>query len=118
MTERQSHGKIFENSVKKHLNIDISKSWDIPPYPSCYNNEGISIKCIKKGGVVALGDAKTQYRIQSNFYIIISFYEKDQDFKKIVWVKEIYVTKQSWRDLWGDIKEQDILKIENLIKDE
>jgi len=118
MTARQNHGNIFETYIKKHLNIDISHSWDIPPYPNCYNNEGISIKCLKKGGVIALGDAKTQYRIKNNFYFIIGFYEEFKNKnKKIIWLKEIYVSKQKWRELWGDITEQDIIILENLIID-
>jgi len=117
MTARQSHGFQFEAYMKNHLGIDKGKSFDIPPYPNCYNNEGISIKCIGEGGSISLGSAKIQYRIQDDFYFIVSFYNKSKNKIEIIWLKEIYVTKEEWRELWGDIEEQDILKLEGLITD-
>lgn len=82
-TERQAHGFIFEEYVEKHYGVNREGKTYTDKWDGELNGKPVSIKHIKKGNAVDLGDIFRQASINEDFYMIIDFYSESDD--------EIYV---------------------------
>ncbi|MEW6009641.1 MAG: hypothetical protein AB1629_08430 [Candidatus Omnitrophota bacterium] len=117
--ERQQHGFKFEDWLKRtFLDIHYTSEWDIPQELNP-NREGgpISIKTAKWKGSVYFGDALRQFRINTDFTLIIGFWEAVGTKKRIVKIVEQYVPLREWHRLWNPFSEDDLIKLDSLIKD-
>ncbi|MEA3475718.1 MAG: hypothetical protein U9R23_04675 [Candidatus Cloacimonadota bacterium] len=117
--ERQKHGLKFENWVKKtFFDIYYTSEWDIPEELNPNKKGGaISIKTAKWKGSVYFGDAIRQFTIKTDFTLIVGFWVKMSGKKNIVKITESIIPKSGWRKFWGDVSKEDLLKLDNCIKD-
>lgn len=83
--ERQKHGFLFEEKISKKygitLNSDYTGKWD-----GYFDKIPVSIKHIKKGNAIDLGDIFRQASILEPFYLIVGFYSENNS-------DEIYLLK-------------------------
>lgn len=118
MAARQKHGFVFEDYIRKnHLDIKPKMNWDVCPSDNYHTNKALSIKCIEWKNCIALGDAYIQYKIDTDFELIVCFWVKEKEMKKIVNLNLIEISKQQWRKMWGTMTEQKIRYLDKLIKD-
>ena len=66
--ERQWHGFKFENYVKEKYGINLSTNYT-DKWDGEWNNYPVSIKHIKKGGAVDLGDVFRQASVSKDLYL-------------------------------------------------
>jgi len=117
-TERQAHGFIFQGWVfRKFLDVAYSGDWDIPAKINPLTHKSVSIKTAqwKKGGV-GLGDILNQFDINEDFEMLVAFYVNNGKKKKIVNMQLINVSKDKWREMWGNMKREDLEKFDNLVR--
>lgn len=73
--ERQAHGFVFEKEISNKFNINLNNKNYTGLWDGEKNNIPVSIKHIKKGNAIDLGDIFRQASITNEFYMIIGFYE-------------------------------------------
>ncbi len=132
MIEVQNHGFLFEEWVAEYFfSLEIkrgSHKWDIDPteplyspskeVPKEFKGINISIKSIKKGFPIGLGDIIRQRSISEDFGMICGFWEQStKNYKNILNIVTIRFAKQQWQDLWGDLSLKDIQTLDKKIKD-
>lgn len=76
--ERQAHGFSFEQYAREkygiELNSDYTGKWD-----GLYHGEPISIKTEKSGSDVEMADIFRNMNIDSNFYLLVGFWDGQKD---------------------------------------
>ncbi len=116
-TERQAHGFIFQNWVlRKFLDLAYSGEWDIPAKINHLTHKPVSIKTAKWKCGVCLGDATIQFNINQDFEMLLAFYENSGSRKRVVNLKLISLTKEKWRELWGNMAREDLEKFNNFVR--
>jgi len=117
-TERQAHGFIFQDwVVGKFLDMAYTADWDIPKKINHITNKNVSIKTsLWKSGGVGLGDILNQFNINDDFQMLVAFYEIIKDRKKVVNIQLVTISKDKWREMWGNLKEEDLYKFIGLVK--
>jgi hypothetical protein len=128
MVEEQQHGFAFQNRVlelaKKlspdrihHLGAYTGK-WDLPPELNPNPQLGpISIKTAKWNSSICFGDACRQYQIDHIFTLVIGFWERVRDEKRIVKIVSVAVKPNVWASLWNPITLTDLMRLDRQIKD-
>ena len=127
MAEVQRHGFDFENWVKTTFftqnQFNYTEKWDIPAQfnisnavPGHLRGLPVSIKTCKNGGQVGFGDALRQYRNTEDFLLIVGFWTQAGAYKNFVAVEGVKVTVEAWRNLFLPLVEDDIQKLDSLIK--
>ncbi len=115
-TERQGHGKAFEDWIVETFLKDRkipshTAKWDIEggtfkdefkSFTGFYNGIPVSIKTCKYNSSVNLGDAIRQFEIESDFLLIVGFWIKSGANKKIVQVVTKKISKDDWKELFID----------------
>lgn len=117
--ERQRHGFKFEDWLKKtFLDIHYTSEWDIPQELNPNQGGGpISIKTAKWKGSIYFGDILRQFRINTDFTLIVGFWEAIGIKKRIVKIVEMFIPLNVWKQLWHPFSERDLLRLDSLIKD-
>ncbi|MFP4353101.1 MAG: hypothetical protein ACLFRP_00300 [Puniceicoccaceae bacterium] len=103
--ERQAHGLDFERRVWSHMfDQSYGADWDIPGGANLHNpGVPISLKYIRWGASVYLGDALRQRTIDEPFEMIVGFYEPEDRGRRTVALHHLAFDPESWNDLWGGI---------------
>ncbi|MBN2839079.1 MAG: hypothetical protein JXM74_10035 [Fusobacteriaceae bacterium] len=115
--ERQAHGFIFQDwIVGRFLDMAYTAEWDIPKKINNFSHKNISIKTAKWKSNVGLGDALNQFNINEDFEMLVAFYKEENDKKIIVNMQLIEISKDKWRELWGNMTEEKIKRLVSLIK--
>lgn len=122
--EQQSQGYFFEKAVIRQLTnlekLDISYTgeWDIPADFNKQRGLPISVKFIRWGNSIYLGDALRQRRIAQPFEMVIGFYEADLKSKtaRIKSLHHITIQPEQWEKWWGDITQEEISELAQGIK--
>lgn len=117
--ERQKHGFKFEEWLKKtFLDIYYTSEWDIPQDLNPNKDGGpISIKTAQWQQSIGFGDALRQFDIDTDFTLIVGFWEATKGGKQIVKLTENLITKNDWRSYWGAISKDELMQLDKLIKD-
>lgn len=110
MSARQIHGFKFEDAVKKILNIQEEKSytskWDI--------GDSISVKYIKVGGSIMMGDIKRQFEpLQTLTSVIILGRHQDRVCTDVC---EVEVTAEIWSKLHGSLTLEEVTAFDKKLK--
>jgi len=122
--EVQSHGHRFEHAViqqitgLEHLPISYTSEWDIPAEFNKKTGLPISIKFIRWGNSIYLGDALRQRTSRQPFEMILGFYEIDST-KKSALLQAIYhlsFKPEDWDRWWGQVSAAEIESLINGIK--
>lgn len=118
--EQQSHGLDFERKVIDHmLGRMYTEDWDIPAAANrIHPNTPASIKFIKWGNAIYMGDALRQITITKPFEMIVGFYDiaPSQEALQVLAVHSIMISPENWRVLWGSVTPQDIQKLQAIAK--
>jgi len=129
MIEVQSHGFQFEGWVKDSFfggyAGEYTQKWDVPAerntshaVPADFRGLPVSIKTVRHGSPIALGDAMRQRKIDAPFVIIAGFWEQRTADEK--WFADIGVakfTEASWGTLWGGLDLSELQQLDAQIKD-
>jgi len=118
--EEQSHGLDFERKViDQMLGRTYTEDWDIPAAANrIHSNTPASIKFIKWGNAIYLGDALRQITITKPFEMIVGFYDiaPSQEALQVLATHSILISPEKWRTLWGSVTPQDIQKLQAIAK--
>ncbi|MEM0965477.1 MAG: hypothetical protein AAGJ81_04945 [Verrucomicrobiota bacterium] len=116
--ERQGHGLDFEQEVWNHLfDRGYTDEWDIPGGANLRNpGVPISVKLIQWGSSVYLGDAVRQRSIREPFELVVGFYEKDGEERKLVALHQLEFSPEEWDRYWGDISLEELEELSSRIK--
>jgi len=118
-TERQAHGFIFQGWVfRKFLKLAYSGEWDIPAKINPLTHKSVSIKTAQWKSGIGLGDILIQYDINEDFEMLVAFYEKKGNKKKVVSMHLVEISIDKWRQLWGNIRKEDLIKFDTLVRSE
>lgn len=97
--ERQAHGFQFEQTVSQLFDIELNNEytglWD-----GKKNNIPVSIKHIKKGYAIDLGDIFRQASILEEFYMVIGFY--DDKCSDQIYI--LHFQQNEWHNYFMDLK--------------
>jgi len=130
MVEVQHHGFSFEKWVRDTFFEGYSGSymqkWDVPSdqnrhegIPPDLRNLPVSVKSIKFGSPIALGDVFRQRSIDEPFLMIAGFWRQrtpsEKWFEDIGWVK---FTPDLWASLWGSLGLPQIQEIDQIVKNQ
>ena len=116
--QSQKHGFQFENIIKIDIfdlpeeNNNIDK-YDIPKSKNKFNsNENISIKFIKKGGALCLGDIIhiNNYDLNDKNTLVLGIYLQIGNNKKLVKLIEVNYNKELYDYLFGNLPKNEIKK--------
>ncbi len=128
MTEVQKHGFQFEEWIKNYFfepyKSNYGAKWDVLEtynnkslLPSTFINIPVSIKSAKNGSPIGLGDAIRQYDIETDFLLIVGFWEQvTPQYKYFVSAEAQRINIQHWKKLWHPLKRQDLLFLDTTIK--
>ena len=128
MPEVQEHGFTFEKWVREELfagySGEYAQKWDIPAESNQHNvlpdeieNLPISVKTVKYGSPIGLGDAIRQRSINEPFLIIVGFWKQRTPEEK--WIEEIACvrfTPEVWNKMWGPISIEELKKFDAMVK--
>lgn len=129
MVEVQVHGFEFQDWVgREFFNLKAdrgSREWDVEAnenlstnIPSEFSGMPISIKTARLGSPIGLGDIIRQRAINYDFGIICGFWRQvSHTEKKIVEIASVKINSEKWESLWGNLSLDEILKLDNRIKD-
>ncbi len=127
MPEVQRHGFDFETWIKEtfftYIPINYTEKWDVPSelntstnVPDELRRLPVSIKTCKYGGSIGFGDAVRQFEISEDFLLIVGFWKQDGAHKNFIAVEGIKVTVEDWRKNFLPLFEDDIKKLDSVIK--
>ena len=122
--EVQQHGLVFEKWVRDtffdgYKPASYTQRWDIPAAENKkYGAIPVNPKAVKFGTAIDLGDALRQYEIDEPFMLVVGFWSQDGDVKRIVNIAAPVIQPEQWRKLWGEVTYADLLKFDDLIKDQ
>ncbi|NJK92812.1 MAG: hypothetical protein HC904_13910 [Blastochloris sp.] len=130
--EQQSQGYRFEKVVirlltgSEDLGTGYTSEWDIPAKFNHHSGRNISVKCIRWGNSVYLGDAMRQWQLgrgEESFEMVVGFY----DIEEREGEGEAQAVLKSgapggnhagiWRRSWGEITEAELAALIAGIKD-
>jgi hypothetical protein len=94
--ERQNHGFIYENDVIKRFNLTKSSDYTSEFDAKDNNDVKYQIKCIKKGSSIDLGDIFRNSNKESDFVLIIGFWEKNK--KNVVEEYKLKIDISIWKN--------------------
>jgi len=116
--EVQRHGFEFEDWLKKtFFEIYYTSEWDIPAELNPVKAGGpISIKTAKWKSSIYFGDAQARYRIDEPYTLIVGFWKKSGNHKRIVKITESVINPGEWRSFWGGYTEEAIKRLDTIIK--
>lgn len=109
--ERQSHGFAFEQQVWNHLfERGYTDEWDIPPEANLVHpGIPVSVKYIRWGSSVYLGDAVRQREIDQPFELIVAFYKVDEsDQKHTIAIHDLLIPPEQWERWWGSVEAEEL----------
>jgi len=103
--ERQSHGFDFEQKVWNHLfDQGYTDEWDIPGSANLRNpGVPISVKYIRWGSSIYLGDAIRQRNISIPFEMIVGFHQSLNGERKTVAIHHLHFSPEQWEANWGSV---------------
>jgi len=122
--EQQSQGYRFEQKVirqftgKENFETSYTSKWDIPAEFNTATGRPVSVKCIRWGNSVYLGDALRQRKISEPFEMVIGFYEADKK-KGLARLKALHhltIRPEDWNRWWGGITFEEIERLNAGIK--
>jgi len=122
--EVQVHGLVFEKWVRDtffdgYKPASYTQRWDIPATENKHHGDmPVNPKAVKYGTTIDLGDALRQYEIDEPFMLIVAFWQQEGDEKRIVNIAAPEISPETWRRLWGPVTYADLLKLDELIKDQ
>lgn len=122
--EVQVHGLMFERWVRDtffdgYKPASYTQRWDIPADANKkHGGVPVNPKAVKFGTPVDLGDALRQYEINEPFILVLGFWEQHGDEKRFVNIVAPLITHEKWKQLWGDVAYADLLKLDELVKDQ
>jgi len=128
MVEVQHHGFSFEKWVCDKFFGGYAgcymQKWDVPQsenrhsqVPCDLRGLPVSVKAVKYGAPIALGDALRQYSIDEPFLLIVGFWCQRSESEK--WFEEMACAKIDpglWKQLWGRLESEDLLKLDQIVK--
>ena len=94
--ERQAHGFLFEEYIESTYGINRSNQNYTSKWDGEWKGYPVSIKHIKKGNAVDLGDIFRQASINEDFFMIVGFYDNSTTFD----TEDIYILfipASSWK---------------------
>ena len=98
-SERQGHGFKYENSIIQRYSINKSQNYTAE-WDGFLDDIPVSIKCIKKGSDIDLGDFKRNATKTSDFYLIVGFWENTKD--NIVDEHTLLINGSDWHQLFPE----------------
>ncbi len=115
MTKVQEHGFIFENWIKKILNIDhlasnYTQKWDIP------GELPISVKCMGEYNALEFSSAERMWEIDGDFLLIVARWKQIGPNKIITSIDELLFNKIILKKLRGDITLDELRTFNDKIK--
>lgn len=116
---RQEHGFIFEEFCKKNLRRnEVFDTPEVLTKPISYKTIKIKInKNNKISGTIYLGDCHKQYdEVYNDFYFMILLYVRNGKNYEPYTILAVQITISEWKSLFGDIKLNSIVELENFIK--
>lgn len=96
-TERQAHGFLFEEYVESIYGIDRSNKTYTDKWDGEWRGFPVSIKHIKKGNAIDLGDIFRQASINEDFFMFIDFYET-QTVSETDEIHILFIPAKSWQN--------------------
>lgn len=125
--EVQSHGLIFEQWLRDtffggYAPKSYTQRWDIPAEANPdHGHIPVNPKAIKYGTPLDFGDAQRQFEIidqREKFLLIVGFWEQSTPTQK-QWVnlQAVEVSPEAWSRLWAPIQQQDLDRLNSVIKD-
>ena len=121
--ERQHHGVAFEEWVREtffdgYNPENYTQKWDIPAAAN-KRHGGIPVnpKATRYKSPVDLGDALRQFDIKEPFWLVIGYWQDENNGRRMVNITAVSVTPQVWRKLWGPVTRGDLEKLDAVIKD-
>jgi hypothetical protein len=114
--EQQSQGYRFEQAVirritdQEKVDIPYTNEWDIPAEFNRQTARPISIKCIRWGNPIYLGDALRQRKIKEPFEMVLGFYEPETSsgLARLKALHHVVILPEVWSHYWGEIGLADI----------
>jgi hypothetical protein len=116
--ERQSHGFAFEERVWNHLfDRGYTDEWDIPGEANLVHpGIPVSVKYIRWGSPVYLGDAVRQRSIEHPFELVVGFYRDEDGEKRTVAIHDLVIRPDRWESLWGAVSRDDLVAFSERIQ--
>ena len=122
----QNHGFDWEKNILRNIykltddeinSIGYTAKYDLPSEMNKIDNKNISIKTTSNKNMICMADCLRFYDSVKNdsFNCVIIFYRQDENDKHIEKVYEIDLTG-SLNVLFGDIKREELEKLDNLVK--
>ena len=121
--EVQNHGVVFEKWIRDtffdgYTPKSYTQKWDIPASANKrFGGVPVNPKATKYRTPVDLGDALRQFKIDEPFIFVIGYWQQEEEKKRFVNVVAVRLEAKEYRKLWGDIKIEDLEKLDNLIKE-
>jgi hypothetical protein len=112
-TERQAHGFLFEEYVESTYGIDRSNKTYTDKWDGEWKGFPVSIKHIKKGNAIDLGDIFRQASINEDFFMFIDFYET-QTVSETDEIHILFLPAKSWQNYFMPIEKFE-LKFKNAL---
>lgn len=121
--EVQNHGVVFEKWIRDtffdgYTPQSYTQKWDIPASANKrFGGVPVNPKATKYRTAVDLGDAIRQYQIDESFLFIIGYWQQEEGKKRFVNVVAARLEPADYRKLWGDVKLEDLEKLDAVIKE-
>lgn len=125
--EVQAHGVNFEKWVREvffdNYEGGYTQKWDV----SAEANQSdqvpkkgvpISIKVVKLGSPIGLGDILRQRALDKEFLMIVGFWQQKTETEKwIVEIECLHIKPDQWDSLWGDLSIEKLQELDAIVKD-
>lgn len=96
----------------------FTQRWDIPASENRKHGVmPVSLKTVRHGTAIDLGDAFRQYEIDEPFLLVVGFSSQEGGVQRIVNIAAAEIRPGTWRKLWGPVTYADLLKLDALVKD-
>ena len=121
--EVQNHGVIFEKWIRdtffdSYEPKSYTQKWDIPASANKrFGGVPINPKATKYRTPVDLGDALRQFKIDEPFIMVIGYWQQEEGKKRFVNVVAPQISPSEYRKLWGEVKLEDLEKLDAIIKE-
>jgi len=125
--EVQRHGLDFEQWLCDEFfggyEGAYTQKWDViasanRKLPKPYRDLPVSMKCIKIGRPIDLGDVLRQRSINEPFVMVIGLWNQRTPTEK--WIEEIIcfrIEPSAWKHLWGSLTHDDLAALDTAVKD-
>lgn len=129
MPEVQQHGFDFQKWVKAnffgedHDEVYTGK-WDVDKelntslkVPQSFRGLPVSIKTVKYGSPLGLGDIIRQRSIDEEFLLVAGFWEQfSPSHKNFVAIEAIKFKQAHWNSLWGPLSMERVRELDRIVK--